>query len=82
MTISKNINHDRISMNVMDVIYNRRIVRDYLFQKIDQDRIHTLWKDELEIPAEMTAIVPITVGWPAGKTPPSPRTSPEILTWK
>ncbi|CEG57271.1 nitroreductase family protein [Legionella fallonii] len=201
MDSSKTINHNKISLNVMDVIYNRRAVRDYLPQKIDQDLIHTLlnaaiqaptamheepwsfviiqnkdllnhlsestkhlvltetknaehqqakhiidlvkpadfnvfynaetliiiyskfygdfvaadcwlatenlmlaahanglgtcvigfavkalntpeWKDELGIPAEMTAIAPIIVGWPAGKTPPSPRKPPEILIWK
>jgi nitroreductase len=201
MTSSKKINHNKISMNVMDVIYNRRAVRDYLSQKIDPDLIHTLldaaiqaptamheepwsfviiqnkdllnrlsentknlvlaeaknsapqqekhlidlvkpadfnvfynagtliiiyskfhgnfvaadcwlaaenlmltayanglgtcviglavsalntpeWKDELGIPAEMTAMVPIIIGWPAGKTPAPPRKPPEILTWK
>jgi nitroreductase len=201
MASLKSINGDKISINVMDVIYNRRAVRDYLPQKIDQDLIHTLldaaiqaptamheepwsfviiqnkdllnrlsesakhlvlaeaknsepqqakhlidlvkpadfnvfynagtliiiyskfhgdfvaadcwlaaenlmltayanglgtcvigftvsalntpeWKDELGIPAEMTAMVPIIVGWPAGKTPPSPRKPPEILIWK
>jgi nitroreductase len=40
------------------------------------------WKTELGIPAEMTAIAPIIVGLPAGKTPPVPRKPPEILCWK
>jgi nitroreductase len=39
------------------------------------------WKAELKIPAEMTAIAPMIVGVPAGKTPPVPRKAPEILTW-
>ncbi|MFT4060324.1 MAG: nitroreductase family protein [Legionella sp.] len=201
MASSKKINHDKTSMNVMDVIYNRRAVRNYFATKIDQDLIDTLlnaaiqaptamheepwsfviiqnkdllnrlsestkklilaeanhsepqkakhiidlikpaefnifynagtliiiyskfhgsfvsadcwlaaenlmlaaytnglgtcvigfavsalntheWKRELGVSEEMTAIVPIIIGWPAGKTPPSPRKSPEILTWK
>ena len=40
------------------------------------------WKKELGIAAEMTAIAPIIIGWPAGKIPPSPRKPPEIHTWK
>lgn len=40
------------------------------------------WKDELGIPAEMTALVPIIIGYPASKTPRSPRKPPEILVWK
>lgn len=40
------------------------------------------WKAELKIPGEMTAIVPIIVGVPSGKTPPVPRKQPEILTWR
>lgn len=40
------------------------------------------WKEELGIPEEMTAMVPIIVGWPASKTPPSSRKPPQILTWK
>lgn len=197
----KTINHDKISMNVMDTIYSRRAVRDYLSRKVDRDLIHTLldaaiqaptamheepwsfvvienkdllnrlsessknlvlaelndtgspkvkhiidlitsadyntfynagtliivyskfhgnfvaadcwlaaenlmltacahglgscvigfsvsalnspeWKSELGISTEMTAIAPIIVGWPAGKTPPSPRKPPEILAWR
>ena len=40
------------------------------------------WKQELGIPAEMTAIAPIIVGRPAGETPPVARKPPEILSWK
>jgi nitroreductase len=40
------------------------------------------WKRELGVPPEMTAIVPIIVGLPAGQTPPVPRKPPEILCWK
>lgn len=40
------------------------------------------WKIELGVPAEMTAIVPIIVGLPAGVTPPVSRKQPEILVWK
>jgi nitroreductase len=40
------------------------------------------WKQELEIPHEMTAIAPIIVGLPAGVTQPVLRKPPEILAWK
>lgn len=40
------------------------------------------WKKELNIPVEMTAIVPIIVGVPAGETPAVPRKQPEVLIWK
>ena len=40
------------------------------------------WKKELGVAAEMTAIAPIIVGWPAGETPPTSRNPPEILCWK
>jgi nitroreductase len=40
------------------------------------------WKQELGIPADMTAFAPIIVGVPAGETPLVPRKPPEILTWK
>lgn len=42
MAHSKKITHDKISMNVMDAIYNRRAVRDYLTTTINQDLVHTL----------------------------------------
>lgn len=41
-----------------------------------------VWKMELGIPAEMTAFAPIIVGIPSGETPPVPRKTPEILSWK
>jgi nitroreductase len=40
------------------------------------------WKSELGVPDHMTAVAPIIVGFPAGATPPSPRKSPDIITWK
>lgn len=40
------------------------------------------WKAELKIPEGMTAIAPIIIGWPAGKTLPSSHNPPEILMWK
>lgn len=40
------------------------------------------WRDELGIPAEMTAIAPIIVGIPAGEMPLVSRKEPKILTWK
>jgi nitroreductase len=38
-------------------------------------------KQELGIPAEITAVAPIIVGVPSGPTPPVPRKAPEILRW-
>jgi nitroreductase len=40
------------------------------------------WKEELGIPNNMTAFVPIIVGTPATETPPVSRKPPEILMWK
>lgn len=40
------------------------------------------WKQELEIPASMTAQVAIIVGWPAGTTLAPPHNPPIILSWK
>ena len=40
------------------------------------------WKAELRIPAEMTAMVPIILGYPTRENPPTPRKAPEIITWK
>jgi len=40
------------------------------------------WKEELGIPNNMTAFVPIIVGMPVAKTPPVSRKQPEILIWK
>jgi nitroreductase len=40
------------------------------------------WKAELKIPEGMTAIAPIIIGWPAGKTLPPSHNPPEILMWK
>jgi len=39
-------------------------------------------KAELHIPAEVTAVVPIVVGIPAGGAVEVPRKDPEILLWK
>lgn len=36
-------------------------------------------KAQLGIPAEITAVAPIIVGFPAGETPPSPRKPPRVL---
>ena len=38
-------------------------------------------KNELGIPAEMTAVAPIIVGVPHGEAPTSSRNAPEILAW-
>jgi nitroreductase len=38
-------------------------------------------KQELGIPAEVTAVAPIIVGIPSGPTPPVPRKPPAILRW-
>jgi nitroreductase len=40
------------------------------------------WKKELGVPAEMTAIAPIIVGLPAGKTQPVSHKPPQVLCWK
>ena len=53
MASSKKINHDKTSKNVMDVIYNRRAVRDYLATKIDQDLIDTLLNAAIQAPTAM-----------------------------
>jgi nitroreductase len=38
-------------------------------------------KQELRIPADVTAVAPIIVGVPTGPTPPVPRQPPDILDW-
>jgi nitroreductase len=38
-------------------------------------------KSELNIPAEVSAVAAIIVGFPAGTTPPVPRKAPDILKW-
>jgi nitroreductase len=40
------------------------------------------WKDELRIPAAMSACAPIIIGFAAGVTVPTSRKAPEILIWK
>ena len=40
------------------------------------------WKNLLDIPVEMTAHVPILLGYPAGTPPPPARKSPEMICWK
>jgi nitroreductase len=39
-------------------------------------------KADLGIPADVTAVVPIVVGVPAGIVPPVVRRDPEVLSWK
>jgi nitroreductase len=39
------------------------------------------WKTELGIPKKMTAVTPIILGWPTGKTLPTIHQSPTILKW-
>lgn len=53
MTRSKITCQPEISMNVLDAIYNRRAVRDYLPQKIDQTIIHTLLNAAVQAPTAM-----------------------------
>jgi nitroreductase len=38
-------------------------------------------KYEMEIPDIYNAVLPIVIGWPAGKTDPMPRMEPDILSW-
>jgi len=40
------------------------------------------FKDEVGIPRDVTAVVPIVVGYAATKPPASTRRAPEILAWK
>ncbi|HHT0594354.1 TPA: nitroreductase family protein [Legionella anisa] len=40
------------------------------------------WKTKMNIPSDITAIVPIIVGIPSGTHPVVPRKLPEILVWK
>jgi nitroreductase len=39
-------------------------------------------KQELNIPADYTPVLPIIVGFPSSPAPPVARKSPEILSWK
>lgn len=39
-------------------------------------------KEELGIPADLSAVVPIIVGIPDGETPPTSRMEPKIISWK
>jgi nitroreductase len=39
-------------------------------------------KSEMGVPGNYSAIMPIVVGWPAGKTAPTSRTEPEIVAWQ
>jgi len=38
-------------------------------------------KRELDIPSDYSVIMPLVIGWPAGKTEPVPRVEPEIAVW-
>lgn len=38
-------------------------------------------KAELGIPAGLTAVAPLIVGWPRGETGPTARREPEVLAW-
>lgn len=53
MTSSKITSHPDSSMNELADIYNRRSVRDYLPQKIDQAIIHTLLNAAVQAPTAM-----------------------------
>ena len=53
MTSPSRTNHPEICMNVLDAIYNRRAVRDYLHKKIDQTIIHTLLNAAVQAPTAM-----------------------------
>jgi nitroreductase len=39
-------------------------------------------KNELEIPPDLTAIFPLTLGYPAAQPNPTPRNAPNIVSWK
>ncbi len=53
MTSPKRTSHPEMSMDVLDTIYNRRAVRDYLPQKIDQTIIQTLLNAAVQAPTAM-----------------------------
>lgn len=53
MTSAKRTTPSEISMSVLDAIYKRRAVRDYLPQKIDQTIIHTLLNAAVQAPTAM-----------------------------
>jgi len=38
-------------------------------------------KRELDVPESHTAVMPIAIGWPKGRTDAPPRLDPDILTW-
>lgn len=40
------------------------------------------WKQKLGVSPDLTAYVPIILGFPGGKTPPVFRKDPEIIVWK
>lgn len=39
-------------------------------------------KRELDVPEHYSAVMPITVGYPAGLTSPAPRDEPNVVSWK
>lgn len=39
-------------------------------------------KRELGVPEEYTAVFPVVVGYPAGPTEPTPRATPNVVSWK
>jgi nitroreductase len=53
MTSKKKITHSHVSMSMLDAIYMRRAVRDYLPQKIDQAIIQTLLNAAVQAPTAM-----------------------------
>jgi nitroreductase len=53
MANSKTIDNDRITMDVMDAIYNRHAVRDYLAKKVDSSVINKLLEAAIYAPAAL-----------------------------
>ena len=53
MANSGTINHDKIPMDVMDAIYNRHAVRDYLTKKVDESIINKLLDAAIQAPTAL-----------------------------
>ncbi|KTD42357.1 nitroreductase family protein [Legionella quateirensis] len=53
MKNSSNIGNENKTVDVMDALYNRRAVRDYLPTKVDSDLIHTLLDAAIQAPTAL-----------------------------
>jgi len=53
MTINQHGNTPNLTLNALDTIYQRRAIRDYLPQKINQDIINALLNAAVHAPTAM-----------------------------